>query len=53
MSFKTLIIHQNKFLFDLLDEISENINFKIIHIENLDINFNDYSNYISLLKKTF
>ena len=53
MSFKTLIIHQNKFLFDLLDEISENINFKIIHIENLDINFKDYSNYIVITEKNF
>ena len=51
MSFKTLIIYQNKFLFDLLDEISENINFKIIHIENLDINFNDFSNYIVITEK--
>ena len=51
MSFKTLIIYQNKFLFDLLDEISENINFKIIHIEKLDINFKDYSNYIIITEK--
>ena len=41
MSLKTLIIHQNKILYNILDEISKNINFKIKFIDDIDIDFKE------------
>ena len=38
MNLKTLIIHKNKTLYNILEEISNYINFKTIYSENLDIN---------------
>ncbi len=53
MSLKTLIIHQNKILYNILNEISENINFKIIHTDDFNINFQDFGNYIILTQKNY
>ena len=39
MNLKTLIIHQNKVLYNILEEISKNINFEIKYTDNIDLNF--------------
>ena len=44
MSSKTLIIHQNKILHNILKEISEIINFEIIYTENSEINSIKFEN---------
>ena len=41
MNLKTLIIHQNKTLYNILEEVSNYINFKTIYSENLDQIFPD------------
>ena len=46
MSLKTIIIHQNKILYNILDEISKNINFEVIYIDNIDFNFKEIEDYI-------
>ena len=46
MNLKTLIIHKNKTLYNILEEISNYINFKTIYSENLDENLDE-------LKKLF
>tara|TARA_B110001452_G_scaffold265561_1_gene270455 strand:+ start:90 stop:644 length:555 start_codon:yes stop_codon:yes gene_type:complete len=51
MSFKTLIIHQNKILYNILSEISENINFKIVYTDITDLNPNEIDNYIIITEK--
>ena len=51
MSSKTLIIHQNKILHNILKEISEIINFEIIYTENLEINSIKFENYIIISQK--
>ena len=51
MNLKTLIIHKNKTLYNILEEISNYINFKTIYSENLDINLDEFRNYIVLTPK--
>ena len=51
MSSKTLIIHQNKILHNILKEISEIINFEIIYTENSEINSIKFENYIIISQK--
>jgi hypothetical protein len=51
MSLKNLIIYQNKVLHNILDEISENINFKVIYKEDVDLDFQKIENYIVITKK--
>lgn len=51
MSYKTLIIYQNKILFNILNEISENIGFNIEYIEKLESNLSQFENYIVLTQK--
>ena len=51
MNLKTLIIHKNKTLYNILEEISNYINFKTIYSENLDINLDELRNYIVLTPK--
>ena len=51
MSLKSLVIHQNKILYNILNEISENINFKIIYIDNIDLNYKEIENYIIITEK--
>ena len=51
MNLKTLIIHKNKTLYNILEEISNYINFKTIYSENLDINLDELKNYIVLTPK--
>ena len=51
MNLKTLIIHKNKPLYNILEEISNYINFKTIYSENLDINLDELKNYIVLTPK--
>jgi len=46
MSLKTIIIHQNKILYNILDEISKNINFEVIYIDNIDFIFKEIEDYI-------
>ena len=46
MSLKTLIIYKNKTLYNILDEIGKNINFKIKHIDNIDTDLKESDNYI-------
>lgn len=46
MNIKTLIIHQNKILYNILDEISNNINFKIKYTDNIDLNFDENEDYL-------
>ena len=48
---KTLIIHKNKILYNILEEISENINFKILYNEGNDLKFKELENYIIITKK--
>tara|TARA_B100001057_G_scaffold461573_1_gene513686 strand:+ start:2271 stop:2825 length:555 start_codon:yes stop_codon:yes gene_type:complete len=50
MNLKTLIIHQNKTLYNILEEISDNINFKIEYKDNIDLNFNGNQDYIVITK---
>ena len=50
MSLKTLVIHQNKILHNILEEISENINYKIIFSDTIDQKFNDLENFIIITK---
>jgi hypothetical protein len=51
MNLKTLIIHKNKTLYNILEEISNYINFKTIYSENLDLNLDEFKNYIILTPK--
>ena len=51
MSLKTIIIHQNKILYNILDEINENINFKIVFIDNIESNFVEIEDYIIVTRK--
>ena len=44
MSSKTLIVN-HKYLYDILNEISENINFKVINGLDKDIDFKHFKNY--------
>ena len=46
MSLKTIIIHQNKILYNILDEISKNISFKVVFTDNNDLDFDEIENYI-------
>ena len=46
MNLKTLIIHQNKTLYNILEEIGKNINFNIKYIENIDLYFKDNEDHI-------
>ena len=38
MSFKTLVIYENKVLFEILNELKENFNFKLINLNKQDYN---------------
>ena len=54
MSFKTLIIYEYQILFEILNEIKENFNFKILNTnrENFDkIELNQYPNYLIISQK--
>ena len=51
MSFKTLIIYKNLVLYKILEEISDNINFKVVYKENIDLSVKDFSNYLILTSK--
>jgi hypothetical protein len=51
MSFKTLIIYKNLVLHKILEEISDNINFKVVYKENIDLSVKDFSNYLILTSK--
>jgi len=51
MNLKTLIIHKNKTLYNILEEVSNYINFKTIYSENLDVNLDELKNYIVLTPK--
>jgi hypothetical protein len=51
MNLKTLIIHKNKTLYNILEEVSNYINFKTIYSENLDLNLDEYKKYIVLTPK--
>ncbi len=50
MSSKTLIVN-HKYLYDILNEISENINFEVINGLDKDIDFRHFKNYIILSTK--
>ena len=47
MSSKTLIVN-HKYLYDILNEISENINFQVINGLDKDIDYEHFKNYIFL-----
>ena len=47
MSSKTLIVN-HKYLYDILNEISENINFQVINGLDKDTNYENLKNYIFL-----
>ena len=51
MSYKTLVIYQNKILFNILNEISENISFNIEYVEKAESDFNQFENYLILTQK--
>ena len=51
MTLKTLIIHKNKILYNILEEISNNLNLNTVYAENVDLNLNDFENYIILTSK--
>lgn len=46
MKLKILIIHQNKILYNILKEISSNINFEIKYTDNIDLNFIENEHYL-------
>ena len=46
MSLKTLIISQNQTLYDILNEISVNLNFNVIYINKNTIPSGDYGEYL-------
>jgi hypothetical protein len=50
MNLKTLIIHDHKVLFNILNEIKEFLNFKIIDFSNKDANVENNENYLILTK---
>jgi len=50
MSSKTLIVN-HEYLYDILNEISENINFEVINGLDKDIDHNHFKNYIFLSTK--
>ncbi len=50
MSSKTLIVN-HKYLYDILNEISENINFEVINGLDKDIDYKHFTNYIFLSTK--
>ena len=51
MSLKTLIIHQNKILHNILSEISDRMSFKIVYADDLELDFNEFGNYLIITKK--
>jgi hypothetical protein len=51
MNLKTLIIHKNKTLYNILEEVSSYINYRIIYSESLDLNLAEFKNYIVLTPK--
>ena len=51
MVYKTLVIHQNKILFNILDEISENINLRVIFSESIEPKFKELENHIIITHK--
>ena len=54
MNSKILIIHEYKILFEILDEIKEILNFKIIRSDKNDyknIKFDPKVNYLTISKK--
>ena len=46
MSTKTLIIFQNKSLYNILNEISINFNFNVIFSDSNNINYHEYEDYL-------
>ena len=50
MSTKTVIIN-NKYLFDILNEINQNLNFKIIDGLNKNLNYENLGNYLIISTK--
>ena len=50
MSSKTLIVN-HKYLYDILNEISENLNFKVINGLDKDTDYKQFKNYIFLSTK--
>ena len=53
MGFKTVIIHQNKYLHHILKEISKDINCKVIYTDDFNLNFSELENYIIITNKKF
>lgn len=51
MTLKTLIIHKNKILYNILAEISNNLNLNIVYKDNIDSNSKDLESYIILTSK--
>ena len=51
MSLKTLIIFQNKSLYNILNELRENLNLNILNIENENTNFAEYDEYLIISSK--
>ena len=54
MNNQILFIYELPFLFDIFEEIKENLNFKIINLTKKEItktNFSQYENYLILSKK--
>ena len=55
MTSKTLFVYSFYKLFKILDEIKENLNFKVYHIDEKDLsklNFNEFDKYLVITDKT-
>ena len=55
MASKTLFVYSFHKLFKILDEIKQNLNFEIYHIDEKDLNkidFNEFEKYLVITKKT-
>ncbi len=54
MNLKTLVIYENKVLFDILDELNQYLNFQLLYLDKHSYNqssFNKLDNYLVLCKK--
>ena len=54
MTSKTLFVYSFYKLFKILDEIKENLNFKVYHIDEKDLsklNFNEFDKYLVITNK--
>ena len=51
MNSKTIIIYQNSTLYNILHELSEKVNFRVLHTDKIKSNFEEFNNFIIITNK--